>query len=294
MLRPRCWSHSSLAAPSPVRSASLLCSTLAAAISLSFGAAGCSSGGGQMPPDPVPDLADPRGDLASQPPIFSSFSGCGPELFADGTKAEDFASQMAFEVGWQTAWSKPQITAGVLGFGPHPLTTDWWENYSPATTRGKPGDVLICARLRLTTQQNDPAGDNSIELTMRNPDGAMYETAGMVLLLAGNAAMVSLRTRTGPDTWVRYAQAPLRMTSGVETAYDVLLFGQGTRFVAEVRNTSTGEIAHLRADSPLPAGGAVSLVGWRARNGIYIDQLFLGQPSVAAGERLMTALSPAP
>lgn len=258
------------------------------------GAIGCSSGGGQAPPDVPVDLATPSPDLAMVPRIFSAFPGCGPELFTDGTKPEDFSSQMAFEQGWLTAWTKPQVSSGALSFGPHPLSADWWENYSPATTRSKPGDVLLCARLRMMAQKNDPVGDNSIELTMRIPDAAMYETAGMVLLISGNAAQVSLRTRTGPDSWVHYAQAPLAMDSGVETAYDVLLYGQGSRFVAEVRNTLTGQIAQLRADSPLPAGGAVSLVGWRSRNGIAVDKLMLGQPSVAAAERLMTALSPLP
>lgn len=278
----------------PRRWSSRLARSLSLVMPLLLAGGGCSSGGGDPPVDPPPDLAVPSRDLANLPPIFSSFAGCGPELFADGTMAEDFSSQMAFEVGWQTAWAKPQISAAVLGFGPHPLTADWWENYSPTTTRGKPGDVLLCARLRLTTQMNDPPADNSIEFTLRNPDGAMYETSGMVLLLSGNASLIVMRTRTGPDTWVNYAQAPLRMDSGVETTYDLLLFGQGSRFVAEVRNRSTGQIAHLRADSPLPAGGAVSLVGWRSRNGIYVDKLMMGQPSTAAGERLMTALTPAP
>lgn len=256
---------------------------------------GCSSQGGQGPLDePGPDLAESSRDLAAPATILGSSAGCGSELFADGTKPEDFSSQAAFEAGWQLAWSKPQISAGHLALGPHPLSPDWWENYSPATTRGKPGDVLLCARLRLTTQKNDPAEDNSIELTLRNPDGAMYETAGMVLLVSGNAETVQLRTRTGPDSWVRYAQAGLRMESGVETSYDLLLFGQGSHFVAEVRNNSSAQVVRLRGDSPLAAGGAASLVGWRSRNGIYIDQLILGQPSLPIAERLMTALAVQP
>ena len=83
------------------------------------------------------------------------------------------------------------------------------------------------------------------------------------------------------------------MDSGVETAYDVLLYGQGSRFVAEVRNTLTGQIAQLRADSPLPAGGAVSLVGWRSRNGIAVIQADAGS-ALGGGGRATDDCTPSP
>lgn len=238
-------------------------------------------------------MADPSHDMAA-PPLLATFGGCDGPLFADGTKPQDLSTQTAFDSAWTTNWAKPQIKEGALTFGPHPLTADWWDNYSPTATVTKPGDVLICARMRLMSQQNDPAGDNSFELTMRNPDAAMYETSGMVLLIEGNASQVGLRTRTGADTWVRYARAPLRMESGNQTTFDLLLYGQGSRFVAEVKNHNTGEIVRMRGDAPLPAGGAVTMVGWRSRNGIFVDKLIFGAPSVQAGEQLMTALSPLP
>ena len=161
-------------------------------------ASGCSSQGGQAMTDGAADLAeadmaDPSHDMAA-PPLLATFGGCDGPLFADGTKPQDLSTQTAFDSAWTTNWAKPQIKEGALTFGPHPLTADWWDNYSPTATVAKPGDVLICARMRLMSQQNDPAGDNSFELTMRNPDAAMYETSGMVLLIEGNASQVGLRT----------------------------------------------------------------------------------------------------
>ena len=104
----------------------------------------------------------------------------------------------------------------------------------------------------MMAQMNDPVGDNSIELTMRIP-GAMYETAGMVLLISGNAAQVSLRTRTGPDSGftTRRPRWPWTAASRPPTT---CCFMVRLRFVAEVRSSLTGQIAQLRADSPLPAG----------------------------------------
>ncbi|MBL9008966.1 MAG: hypothetical protein JNJ46_32190 [Myxococcales bacterium] len=257
----------------------------------------CESKGGQMM-DPGPDLAGPERvdlgrDMADPKPLLATYAGCGSDLFADGTKPQDFGSQAAFEAAFRPAWAKPQVKDGALVFGPHPLTADWWENYSPAESIDKPGDVLLCARVRLTTQANDPVGDNSFELTLRKPEMGMYETSGMVLLIEGNASFVALRTRTGQDTWVTYDRVPLRMQSGSETRFELLSYGQGSRFVAEVKNTSTGEIARLRAESPLPAGGSVTVLGWRSRNGIYVDTLVMGQPSPAARDRLNVALTPA-
>lgn len=256
----------------------------------------CDSKGGQAA-DPMPDQArsdrvDLGADMASPRPLLASYSSCQSELFSDGVKPQDFSTQMAFEAAWRPAWAKPQVQAGSLVLGPHPLTADWWENYSPAESIDKPGDVLLCARVRLTTQVNDPLVDNSFELTMRRPETGMYETSGMVLMIEGNASYVTLRTRTGPDTWTTYDRAPLRMISGNEATYEVLLYGQDQRFVAEVKNTSTGDITRLRGEAALPAGGSVTVLGWRARSGIFVDTLVMGAPSQAVKDRLLTALMP--
>ena len=53
--------------------------------------------------------------------------------------------------------------------------------------------------------------------------------------------------------------------------------------MVEVKNHNTGEIVRMRGDAPLPAGGAVTMVGWRSRNGIFVDKLIFGAPSVQAG-----------
>lgn len=260
---------------------------------------GCGSKGGQEAPPPSPqndagamqDLTVAP-DLSGPGPLLGTYQDCAAELFASGTKPQDFSSQTALAMAWKTGWAQPQIKGGVLTFGPHPLTADWWENYSPAASLDKPGDVLLCARVRLTAQAGDPVSDNSFELTMRNPDDAMYETSGMALLVEGNASFVGLRTRTGPQDWATYDRKPLALKSGEESTLELLLFGQGSRFVAEVKNVATGQITRLRAEAGLPAGGAVTLLGWRTRSGIQMDKLVLGGPSAAAAAVLLPAVTP--
>ena len=61
------------------------------------GAIGCSSGGGQAPPDVPVDLAHPAPIWRWCPASLARLSGLRPRAFADGTKPEDFSSQMAFE-----------------------------------------------------------------------------------------------------------------------------------------------------------------------------------------------------
>lgn len=257
---------------------------------------GCESKGGQdtqphKDAGAMQDLTAVR-DLSGPAPLLGTYGGCAAELFASGTQPQDFSSQAALDLAWKTGWAQPQIKDGALTFGPHPLTADWWENYSPAASLDKPGDVLLCARVRLTAQTADPASDNSFELTMRNPDGAMYETSGMALLIEGNASFVGLRTRTGPEVWATYDRKPLALKSGEESTLELLLFGQGSRFFAEVKNVATGQITQLRAEAGLPAGGAVTLLGWRTRSGIQMDKLVLGAPSQAAAAVLLPAVTP--
>lgn len=225
-------------------------------------------------------------------PLLATHPGCPLTLFADGTLPQDLSTAAAYGAAWTGGWVQPQIKNGALAFGPHPMTMNWWENYSPTASKQKPGDVLICARLRMTPEQGGGASDNSFELTMRLPDGAGYETAGMSLELEANSGTARLRTRTGDNAWTTYESKPIASAPGAELTYELLLFGQGNRFFAEVKNTQTGEIVLLHASATFPAGGAVTLLGWRNRYGAYVDRLVLGQPSLGIAGALTTELSP--
>lgn len=178
------------------------------------------------------------------------------------------------------------------------MSDNWWENYSPITSVDKPGDVLICARLRLSPDvdadggsgddsgvdgggDTTGAGSNTFEITVRLPDDAGFETAGMALQIQANASQIVLHTRTGAATWVTHDTQPFTLSSSAIATVDVLLFAQGSNFVAQARNVDTGEVAHLHANYNLPAGGAVSLLGWRERAPTFVDRLVMGIPTAA-------------
>lgn len=236
--------------------------------------------------------ADGMSSTAPAATLLESHPGCLGTLFADGTQAQDLSTAAAYSASWTGGWVLPQLNNGALAFGPHPMTTDWWENYSPTTSKQKPGDVLICARVRMTPEISGSPNDNTFELTMRLPDNPGFETAGMDLSLEANAGLTRLRTRTGADSHIDYDTKPLASAPGTALTYELLLFGQGNRFVAEARNTNTGQAVLLRASATLPAGGAVTMLGWRNRQGAYIDRLVIGQPSLSISGTLLSELSP--
>jgi hypothetical protein len=225
-------------------------------------------------------------------PLLVTHPGCPLTLFADGTLPQDLSTQAAYGAAWTGGWVQPQIKNGALAFGPHPMTANWWENYSPTASKQKPGDVLLCTKLRMTPEAGGAASDNSFELTMRLPDGAGFETAGMTLDLEVNGGVARLRTRTGDNQWTTYESKPIAGEPGAEITYELLLFGQGNRFLAEVRNTKTGQVVILHASATFPAGGAVTMLGWRNRYGAYVDRLVMGQPSLNIAGTLASELNP--
>lgn len=177
------------------------------------------------------------------------------------------------------------------------MSENWWENYSPITSLDKPGDVLICARLRLSPDADidastddggaegggdtTAAGSNTFEITMRLPDDAGFETAGMALQIQANASQIVLHTRTGSDTWITHDTAPFTLSSSAIATVDVLLFAQGSHFFAQARNVDTGQLVDLHAEYNLPAGGAVSLLGWRERAPTFVDRIVIGVPTAS-------------
>jgi hypothetical protein len=250
--------------------------------------AGPESGASTRPSTPADSGSD--AGLA----LLETSPNCPLSLFEPGTSPEDFSSDASIAGHWIPNYAAPEPSAGgSLQFGPHPMSDNWWENYSPITSVAKPGDVLICARLRLSPDADADAGaddsgsdstgasSNTFELTMRLPDDAGFETAGMALEIAANASQIALHTRTGSDTWITHDTAPFTLSSSAISTVDVVLFAQGSSFVAQARNVDSGEVAHLHADYNLPAGGAVSLLGWRERAPTFVDRLVMGVPTAS-------------
>jgi hypothetical protein len=283
----------------------LACAALVAGAALAGIASGCGPAPGTyVRADAIPENdATPVQDSAAEgapteassdagvvvppvsPPVLVDYPNCPLTMFVAGTTPQDFSSQAAVLMAWNPQWVAPlAVAGGALQFGPHPMSESWWENYSPITSSFKPGDVLSCARLRISREPGS-ADSNTFELTMRLPDEAGFETSGMALEINASTGMVQLHTRLTADTWITHDKKPLTLASGTATL-DLLLQGQGAQFAAEVRDVDTGTTVRLQAVYPLPPGGAISMVGWRNRQPWFVDRLVVGIPAANVAERL--------
>ena len=227
---------------------------------------------------------------AAEPPILADYVNCPLSMFTSGVRPQDFSSDVAVDAAWTTAWARPRALGGALQFGPHPMTDAWWDNYSAATANERPGDVLVCARLRITPEPMGDPNANVFDMTVRLPAGAPFDTAGMVLGVHANMSTAVLTTRLTDSTWVTHDSVPLPLVDGVTATLDLLLYAQGDRFAAEVRDLDTARTVRLGATYALPAGGGLSLVGWRMANGAFVDRLLVGAPSPEVAARLGHAL----
>src|SRR5690606_13194065 len=143
--------------------------------------------------------------------------------------------QAQYDANWGGSWAKPTLAGGSLNFGPHPMTMDWWDNYSPAYTTKKYGDALLCARLRLTPPTIAIPSEDMFEITVRLADDAQFETGAMSLGLFTAEEQLLFRTRIAEAQWQIHAEADLPLDRGVENTLDVLVYAQGDKYVAELR-----------------------------------------------------------
>ncbi|MBZ5713507.1 hypothetical protein [Nannocystis pusilla] len=224
-------------------------------------------------------------------PLLNCYEGCPAELFAVMPYVEEFAEQAGYDAHWTGNWDAPVLADGALTFGPHPLTLDWWDNYSPTTSKEKYGDTLQCARVRITPPATAIEDDDLFEITVRLPEGAMYETSGMTLTLDTANEQVLLRSRIGQVEWVDYTDAPLAFDRDVENTIDALVYGQGDKYVVEVRNAAyPDDVVVVTAEATLGATGETTLLGWRDSKTVYVDRLVIGEPSAAVYDRLVAEL----
>ncbi|MDC0668798.1 hypothetical protein [Nannocystis radixulma] len=224
-------------------------------------------------------------------PLLNCYEGCPVELFAVMPYVEEFDDQADYDAHWAGNWDAPVLADGALSFGPHPLTLDWWDNYSPTTSKEKYGDTLQCARVRITPPATAIVDDDLFEITVRLPEGAMYETSGMTLLIDTANEQVLLRSRVGQAEWVVYADAPLAFDRDVENTIDALVYGQGDKYVVEVRNAAyPDDIVVVTAEATFGPTGETTLLGWRDSKTVYVDRLVIGEPSAAVYDRLVAEL----
>lgn len=223
--------------------------------------------------------------------VLECFDGCAPSLFGGSPEVEEFDDATAYAAKWKGAHTAPTVAGGALVFGPHPLNTNWWENYSPTTSVNTSyGDVLICLRFRMTpTLMDDSQSGQSLELFTRLASGAAFETSGMVLNVLGSTGRVTLHTRLGESMWAFHDEKKLAWSGTTEHVVDAILYGRGDRFVGEIKADKLPVVA-LKAKHSVPATGAIGLLGWRNNPAVYVDRLIVGTPQSSVAARLETKL----
>lgn len=224
-------------------------------------------------------------------PVLACADACAKALFDGAPFVDEFDDATSFAANWKTSWVAPTLQAGSLVFGPHPLTANWWENYSPAMTVATYGDALYCARLRVSpTLADDGSGGDTLELITRTPAmGAKYETSGMVLMIDGGKNTAYLHTRLDDGTFLTHDTQPLSFAGSDEQTVDALVYGKGDAFVAEVKIGKS--VVVLRAKyASIGSSGLYGLLGWRNHKPWYVDRAIIGAPATDVAARLASEL----
>ncbi|WP_096326947.1 hypothetical protein [Nannocystis exedens] len=224
-------------------------------------------------------------------PLLNCYVGCPDELFAVPPYVEEFDDPAQYDAHWGGTWAAPTVAGGSLNFGPHPMTPDWWDNYSPTWSKEEYGDTLLCARLRLTPPVVAIPDEDMFEVTMRLPADAAYETGAMSLGLLTAESQLVFRTRIAEAQWQDHAEAPFPLDRGVENTLDVLIYAQGDKYVAELRNAAhPDEITVLPAEAQFSPTGLLTLLGWRDSEAVHVDRLVLGGPAAEVYDKLVAEL----
>lgn len=224
-------------------------------------------------------------------PLLNCYVGCPEELFAVPPYVEEFDDPAQYDANWSGTWVAPMVAGGSLNFGPHPMTLDWWDNYSPTWSKEEYGDALLCARLRLTPPMIGIPDEDMFEITARVPEDAAFETGAMSLGLLTADAQLLFRTRIDEAQWQLHAEAEFPLDRGVENTLDVLIYSQGDKYVAELRNAAyPDEIIVLPATAQFSPTGLVTLLGWRNSTAVHLDRMVIGGPSAEAYDRLAAEL----
>lgn len=238
---------------------------------------------------PRPDLSSPapRPDLGTAPRrLLNTFSGCPKEMFdspAPPVLEDDFDSQAQLDVNWNWKndgrFPRPRLEGGSLVFGPHNLNpNEWWNNWTPVHSLPQLDEAMYCVRYRVKPPSGVDGGDSVFNTWLRG---------GMTIALAPVRSMVVMNTRTSDTTWDEHGSAPLAFKQDVEQTVEVVIYGLGTRYYAEVKNVDSGELVALAVTyDKLPAKADVGMLGWRLKNPLYVDRAVAGLPAQGAREIL--------
>jgi hypothetical protein len=224
-------------------------------------------------------------------PLLNCYAGCPAELFAVPPYVEEFDDPAQYDAHWSGTYAAPMVAGGALNFGPHPMTMDWQDNYSPTWSKEEYGDALLCARLRLTPPMIGIPDEDMFEITSRLPADAAFETGAMSLGLLTADAQLLFSTRIDEAQWQNHAEATFPLDRGVENTLDVLIYAQGDKYVAELRNAAhPDEVTVLPATAQFSPTGLMTLLGWRDSEAVHLDRLVIGGPSAEVYDRLVAEL----
>jgi hypothetical protein len=193
---------------------------------------------------------------------------------------DDFGAASTYAQDWSGSYVAPTLTAGGLQFGPHPESSNWWENYSPTGTKATNfGDVLACVRLRMHV--GGDAGENSFQISLRGG------SEGMVLSYSAKAQGFGMSRKTSAnDTWQSYSGGTVTLAAG-DDDIELALYGRGTDFFAQMKDVATGRVYALKASEPsLPPTGVVGMLGWELAHPLVVTRIAIGTPTPDAQRRI--------
>lgn len=206
--------------------------------------------------------------------LLQCATGCGPAMFDNVLFDEAF--DPAYDTRWTASFAAPVRTNDGLKFGPHPIPADWWNTYSPTTTkRADFGDVLVCVRARV--QLGASPGANTLELSLR----------GMTFAYAVTTHELNLATKIADEQWVQHAHTtPAAPPPAGEREIELALFGAGNAFHGEVKDVASGTVDDIHGTYALPAQGALTLLGWQLVQPLVVTRVVVGAPGADARARI--------
>jgi hypothetical protein len=243
--------------------------------------AGASDGGTDAGDDAARSDAsrDATTDAPRATSLLEQAGGCAAALFRRVYVNTGFATAAEVNADFTQSYVRSRPSARGLEVGPHPLTGDWWENYSVIRTSGDAvGAALACVRVSAFVPAQRAVDAEVLDLSVHG----LSEGAVLKINLASGEATV--RRRLADGTWVDYASFALTLPREREVTFEALLAGVERRYLAEVRVLATPAVpvARLRASVPIAQEGPSGLTGWRLSRVLRVERFTLGEPSPLA------------
>jgi hypothetical protein len=209
-------------------------------------------------------------------------------LFQNVALEDSFGAGSTYNQAWVGTYAAPTLTTNGLQFGPHPLSPNWWDTYSPTDTHESDfGNILFCIRFVFQIDPSaveipDGGGSfaNGFQMSLRGG------SEGMVLGIGGVSQSIGLSTKIdASNTWVDHGSVAFALVPAAHTI-EMALYGNGNDFSAEAKDVGSGLVQALHTTYALPATGTVEMLGWQLPHPLVVTRVAVGTPSTDAAARI--------